>query len=36
MKSDKRQTMVLIGLALLVIAGVLIYVALSQPQVMRR
>lgn len=33
MKSDKRQTMVLIGVAMLVIAGVLIYVALSQPKV---
>ena len=33
MKSDKRQTLVLIGVALLVVAGVLIYIALNQPKV---
>ena len=33
MKSDKRQTLVLIGLSLIVIAGILMYVALSQPKV---
>ena len=33
MKSDKRQTLVLIGLLLIVIAGILMYVALSQPKV---
>ena len=33
MKSDKRQTMVLVGVALLAVAGVLLYVALSQPRV---
>ena len=33
MKSDKRQTMSLIGVALLAAAGVLLYVALSQPKV---
>lgn len=33
MKSDKRQTMVLIGIALIAVAGVLLYVSLSQPRV---
>ncbi len=33
MKSDKRQTMILIGVALIAVAGVLLYVALSQPAV---
>lgn len=33
MKSDKRQTLVLIGISLIVIAGVLIFVAVSQPKI---
>lgn len=33
MKSDKRQTMAMIGIALLVIAGVIIYIAVSQPKI---
>ncbi len=33
MKSNQKQTMQLIGIALLVAAGVLIYMALSQPRV---
>ncbi len=33
MKSDKRQTMAMIGIALLVIAGVMIYIAVSQPKI---
>ena len=33
MKNDKRQTMQLIGVALLVAAGILIYIALSQPRI---
>ena len=33
MKSDKKQTMILIGVSLLVIAAVMVYIALSQPRV---
>ncbi|MBQ7739878.1 MAG: helix-hairpin-helix domain-containing protein [Eubacterium sp.] len=33
MKSDKNQTLTLIGIALLIIAGVLIFVSLSQPRI---
>lgn len=33
MKSDKKQTLVMIGIALLAIAGVLLYVSLSQPKI---
>lgn len=33
MKSDKRQTLVLIGISLIIIAGVLIFVAVSQPKI---
>ena len=32
MKSDKRQTMIMIGLSLLIIAGVFAAIALSQPK----
>ena len=33
MKSDKRQTMIMIGISLLIIAGVFAAIALSQPKV---
>lgn len=33
MKSDKRQTLVLVGISLIAIAGVLMFVAVSQPKI---
>lgn len=33
MKTDKKQTMVMIGITLLVLAGVLLYISFSQPKV---
>ena len=33
MKSDKKQTLVLIGISLLIVAGIMLYVALSAPRV---
>jgi len=33
MKSDKRQTYIMIGIALLVVAGILLYIGLSSPRV---
>ncbi len=33
MKKDSKQTMVLIGIALLVAAGVLLYISLNQPRI---
>ena len=33
MKSDKKQSLVLIGIALLIVAGIMLYVALSAPRV---
>ena len=33
MKSDKKQTLVLIGIALLIAAGIMLYVTLSAPRV---
>lgn len=33
MKTDKKQTMVMIGITLLVMAGVLLYISFSQPKV---
>ncbi|MGN0529146.1 MAG: ComEA family DNA-binding protein [Eubacterium sp.] len=33
MKSDKRQTLALVGISLIVIAGVLMFVAMSQPKI---
>ena len=33
MKSDKKQTLVMIGIVLLVVAGIVLYVTLSAPRV---
>ena len=33
MKNDSKQTMVLIGVALLVVAGILLYISLRQPKI---
>ena len=33
MKSDKKQTLVLTGIALLIVAGIMLYVTLSAPRV---
>lgn len=33
MKTDKKQTMIMIGITLLVLAGVLLYISFSQPKV---
>lgn len=33
MRSDKRQTFAMIGIALIVVAGILVYIGISQPKV---
>lgn len=33
MRSDKRQTFAMIGIALIVVAGILVYIAVSQPKI---
>lgn len=33
MRSDKRQTLAMIGIALIVVAGILVYIGVSQPKI---
>lgn len=33
MRSDKRQTFAMVGIALLVVAGILVYIGVSQPKI---